>query len=546
MTTPVLILSARHTVDDRVVGLEAGGDDYLIKPFAFTELLARVQALIRRATTAPASTQLTVGDLTLDLRTRRAVRGGREIEPLRPREFALLEYLMRNAGRVVSKTMILSHVWDYSFDPRTNVVDVLVHRLREKIDRDFDHKMIQTVRGIGYVLAGGVNGCATRSGSASRCGTRSSSSPARSRSPALTYFLVDASLRQYDRELIGTALVQYATAYQAGGVAGLQDELQRTQATTAPGPLLVRVVGARQAVTFLSRPEEWRDFDLSRLSVPAPDGEQTWSTLDTGTGGAGPRSRIGAAPRRHAVPGRDELRAADAAAAPLPPRADLQPVLADRHRPRRRRRSDLLGAAAGQASRRHGARRSCGPAGPRRECPAQNTGDALDELSSLVNAMLDRIDAVLAGMRGALDNVAHDLRTPMTRLRGIAETALRSDDPVALREALADCLEESDRVVAMLNTLMDISEAETGTMALRREPTDLNDLIRQTVELYEDVADERGVRIETATTPELVANVDRNRLRQVLANLLDNAIKYTPAGGRVEIARRPGRPMPSS
>ena len=110
---------------------------------------------------------------------------------------------------------------------------------------------------------------------------------------------------------------------------------------------------------------------------------------------------------------------------------------------------------------------------------------------------------------------------------------------MALREALADCLEESDRVVAMLSTLMDISEAETGTMALRREPTDLDDLIRQTVEMYEDVADERGVRIETATTPELVANIDRNRLRQVLANLLDNAIKYTPAGGRIEM--RAGR-----
>jgi len=151
ITTPVLILSARHAVDDRVAGLEAGSDDYLIKPFAFTELLARVQALIRRATAAPAATHLTAGDLTLDLRSRRAARGGREIE-LRPRELALLEYLMRNAGRVVSKTMILSHVWDYSFDPRTNVVDVLVHRLREKIDRDFDHKMIQTVRGMGYVL----------------------------------------------------------------------------------------------------------------------------------------------------------------------------------------------------------------------------------------------------------------------------------------------------------------------------------------------------------------------------------------------------------
>jgi two-component system OmpR family response regulator len=150
--TPVLFLSARHTVDDRVSGLEAGGDDYLIKPFAFTELLARVHALIRRATSTPASTHITVGDLTLDLRSRRATRAGREIEPLRPREFALLEYLMRNAGRVVSKTMILSHVWDYSFDPRTNVVDVLVHRLREKIDKGFDRKMIKTVRGIGYVL----------------------------------------------------------------------------------------------------------------------------------------------------------------------------------------------------------------------------------------------------------------------------------------------------------------------------------------------------------------------------------------------------------
>src|SRR6188508_1227680 len=123
---PVLILSARHSVDDRVKGLEAGGDDYLTKPFAFAELLARVQALMRRAHGAQSSTYLVVGGLTLDLLTRRASRDGRELEPLRPREFALLEYLMRNAGRIVSKTMIIAHVWDYSFDPGTNVVDVLV------------------------------------------------------------------------------------------------------------------------------------------------------------------------------------------------------------------------------------------------------------------------------------------------------------------------------------------------------------------------------------------------------------------------------------
>jgi two-component system OmpR family response regulator len=150
--TPVLILSARHSVDDRVRGLELGGDDYLTKPFAFAELLARVQALVRRASGAPASSTLTVGDLSLDLLSRRATRGGRELPPLRPREFALLEYLMRNAGRVVSKTMILAHVWDYSFDPRTNVVDVLVFRLRDKIDKGFDPKLIHTERGMGYVL----------------------------------------------------------------------------------------------------------------------------------------------------------------------------------------------------------------------------------------------------------------------------------------------------------------------------------------------------------------------------------------------------------
>ena len=150
---PVLILSARHTVDDRVKGLQAGGDDYLTKPFAFAELLARVQALIRRATGASEPTRLTVGDLTLDLLTRRVQRGAQPIE-LRPREFALLEYLMRNAGRVVSKTSILSHVWGYNFDPNTNVVDVLVSRLREKIDRPFEKKLLHTVRGVGYVLRG--------------------------------------------------------------------------------------------------------------------------------------------------------------------------------------------------------------------------------------------------------------------------------------------------------------------------------------------------------------------------------------------------------
>src|SRR6266404_4143388 len=149
MHLPVLILSAKATVDDRVKGLQAGGDDYLVKPFAFSELLARVQALIRRATQTPEPTRLTVGDLTLDLLTRQVKRGPDKIE-LQPREFALLEYLMRHANRPVTKTMILEHIFDYSFDPQTNVVDVLVHRLRSKLDKD--RAMIHTIRGVGYVL----------------------------------------------------------------------------------------------------------------------------------------------------------------------------------------------------------------------------------------------------------------------------------------------------------------------------------------------------------------------------------------------------------
>lgn len=149
--TPVLILTARRSVEDRVRGLEAGGDDYLIKPFAFPELLARVQALIRRSRGTPDATELTVGDLRLDRLARRVERAGRAID-LRPREFALLDLLMRNAGRVVSKTMILSHVWGYDFDPGSNVVDVLVFRLRDKIDRGFDSPLLHTVRGVGYVL----------------------------------------------------------------------------------------------------------------------------------------------------------------------------------------------------------------------------------------------------------------------------------------------------------------------------------------------------------------------------------------------------------
>ena len=148
---PVIILSAKRSVDDRVKGLQKGGDDYLIKPFSFTELLARIRALIRRTNRTSEPSSLTAGDLTANLLTREVRRADERID-LPPREFALLEYLMRNAGRVVSKTMILENIWDYSFDPQTDVVEVLVCRLRGKIDKPFNKKLICTMRGVGYVL----------------------------------------------------------------------------------------------------------------------------------------------------------------------------------------------------------------------------------------------------------------------------------------------------------------------------------------------------------------------------------------------------------
>ncbi len=151
INTPIIILSAKRTVDDRIKGLQTGSDDYLTKPFSFSELLARIQALIRRDSRVSEPSWLKVADLSLNLMSREVVRAGKTID-IQPLEFALLEYLMRNTGRVVSKTMIMEHVWNYNFVPQTNVVEVRISKLRDKIDKDFEPKLIHTVRGAGYVI----------------------------------------------------------------------------------------------------------------------------------------------------------------------------------------------------------------------------------------------------------------------------------------------------------------------------------------------------------------------------------------------------------
>jgi signal transduction histidine kinase len=350
---------------------------------------------------------------------------------------------------------------------------------------------------------------------------------------ALAYLLLALSLRQYDRELVQSTLLQYASAYAQGGLDALAREIQQTQATGGQEPLFVRTLGTGQDVIFVSMPEAWRRFDLSQLATPPLSGQQLWAALDMGNGerlevasvrlrdgtlfqvgkSTGRRTDLLARFRRVLLVLFASIAVTGLAGGALLTWSALQPVHA-------------LGAAVQQILR-------TGRTDTR--VPVSDTADALGRLGVLFNAMLERIDAVVAGMRGALDNVAHDLRTPLTRLRGIAETALQSDDPATVREGLAACLEESDRVAGMLSTLMDISEAETGTMRLQLEPVDLAELVRQTVDLYEDLAEDRSLSIHVDTQEDVWVRGDRSRLRQVLANLVDNAVKYTPAGGRIEL-----------
>jgi signal transduction histidine kinase len=353
----------------------------------------------------------------------------------------------------------------------------------------------------------------------------------------LTYLLLSAALRQYDREIIQTTLIEYAAAWRRGGEAAVGSAIRSNQAAAGYEPLFVRAVGPFGAAVFLNAPEDWRDFDLTQLATPELSGQQRWATLQGDRGDAlevltarlsdGTLFQVGKSTARR----NDLLRrfrivllldflslvVIGLAAGAVFTSSALQPV------------RDLIGTV--RQIMRTGRIES--------RVHARDTGDALDQLSLLFNAMLDRIQALIGGMRGALDNVAHDLRTPMMRMRSIAETALQSgNDPAVLREALADCLEESDRVVTMLNTLMDISEAETGTMRLQVESANVAELVRNTIDLYEDVAEEKGVSLRAGPVEEVVTELDRNRMRQVLANLVDNAVKATPRGGRIDIAVR--------
>ncbi len=353
---------------------------------------------------------------------------------------------------------------------------------------------------------------------------------------ALTYVLLAASLRQRDRELIGTTLARYASAYERGGLPLLNRLITGDRVAGRYEPLLVRVIGERAEAVYFSMPRDWR-FDLGQLSDQGQRlGEPGWAELRSTDGSVlevasarlrdGTLFQVGTSNERRAdllERFRETLLIVFFSVAVIAV-AGGYTLTVSALRPIRELSQAVTGIL--ETGRLHA------------RVPVRRSGDALDELSLLFNALLDRIESLLSAMRGSLDNVAHDLRTPMARLRAVAESGLEAGGEEACREALAECLEESERVVAMLDILMDISEAETGTLRLQVERTNLAEVLRDAVELYADLAEDRGLALEVEAPQEVCVNGDRNRLRQVAANLLDNAVKYTPRGGRIDLAAR--------
>jgi signal transduction histidine kinase len=359
------------------------------------------------------------------------------------------------------------------------------------------------------------------------------------------YVLLSRSLIAQDHSVMATMLDRYASEYESGGLPLLDRAITADRLEGRHERLLVRVAGRGTDLIYFNVPEGWNNFDLNQLNRPAPAGS-VWSSLARTADGA--------------VLDIVATRLRDGTLIQVGRSSDVRDQLLSHFRSRVTwmlafvLTIAVIGGAVltyvGLAPVRDMAStvRAIVETGRlEARVPVRHGGDALNELGVLVNGMLDRIQTLITGMRGALDSVAHDLRTPLMRVRSVAESALNASDEADVREGLVRVLEETERLNATLTTLMDISEAETGTMKLTRERMRVADVVSEAIELYADLAEEKGVALrtsidrpaepgkETLPLPQLEINADRARLRQVLANLIDNALKYTGRGGTIEV-----------
>ncbi|MBI2720329.1 MAG: HAMP domain-containing histidine kinase [Rhizobiales bacterium] len=351
---------------------------------------------------------------------------------------------------------------------------------------------------------------------------------------AFAYFLLSASLQARDRDSIDARLRQLAAQYQAADLAGLKRSLALESSIRKTKPYFIRIAGPSNALVFMEIPDQWAEFDLARLERL-------------------PLTELGSFMR---LPANDDSAVLEIASLRLPDGSILQVgkstderdeilalfgwILAGVAIP-----VVVIGIASGAFLAVRALRpirelietvRAIDSGAMTARVPVRRTGDELDSLAQLFNGMLNRIAVLIEGMRGALDTVAHELRTPIARMRGAAEIALQSDRGTDIaREALSDCIEESDRILRLLDGLMDLSEAEAGTLVLKREPVDIVALVEEAIDLYRYVSEEKAISVALEAPDRVWVTADRGRLRQVMANLLDNATKYTPRGGRIDL-----------